>query len=201
MTPRSARPGPHHALDADVVAERLGSDPGRGLSAKGAAQRLGEHGPNALARGEELSRVRILLAQLRSPMIVLLAAAGVLSAALGDVTEAVVISVVVALNSWTGFRQEYRAEQAMAALQALATPSVHVVRDGAPVEVAATEVVPGDLVQLDAGSRVPADGRLVEAHAVRVDESALTGESVPVEKHAAAVAPDAPLAERASMAH
>jgi Ca2+-transporting ATPase len=125
----------------------------------------------------------------------------VLSGALGDVTEAIVIFVVVALNAWIGFSQEYRAEKAMASLQAMATPMVSVVRGGTAQEIAARELVPGDLVVLGAGSRVPADGRLVEAHALRVDESALTGESVPMDKHADAVAVDAPLAERTSMAY
>jgi Ca2+-transporting ATPase len=194
-------PHPDHATPAAAVAERFGSDPARGLSADDAAARLVEHGPNELDRGEGVSAARILLGQLRSPMILLLAAAGVLSGALGDVTEAIVIFVVVVLNAWIGFRQEYRAEKAMASLQAMATPMVSVVRGGTSQEIAARELVPGDLVMLGAGSRVPADGRLVEAHALRVDESALTGESVPIDKHADAVAVDAPLAERTSMAY
>jgi Ca2+-transporting ATPase len=188
-----------HAVPAETVADRLGTDASHGLSNDDAAARLDEHGPNELERGDTLSPAQILLAQVTSPMILLLAGAGVLSAALGDVTEAVVILVVVVLNAWIGFRQEYRAEQAIASLQAMATPTVNVVRDGAPREVAARVLVPGDLVLLDAGSRVPADGRLVEAHALRMEESALTGESVPVDKHTGAVAPDAPLAERPSM--
>ena len=148
-----------------------------------------------------MSPGRILLGQLTSPMVLLLVAAGVLSGALGDVTEAMVIGVVVVLNAWIGFRQEYRAEKAMASLQAMATPMVHVVRDGRPQPLAARDLVPGDLVMLDAGSRVPADGRLVEAHALRVDESALTGESVAVDKRPGAVATEVPLAERTSMAY
>jgi Ca2+-transporting ATPase len=192
---------PDHAAAVEAVAERLGSDPERGLSAAAVASRLAEFGPNELARGEEVSPARILLGQLTTPMILLLIAAGVLSGLLGDTTEALVIGVVVVLNAWIGFRQEYRAEKAMASLQAMATPSVHVVRDGRPQQLAAPELVPGDLVLLDAGARVPADGRLAEAHALRVDESALTGESVPVDKQPAAVAPEAPLAERTSMAY
>jgi Ca2+-transporting ATPase len=190
-----------HAVSPAAVAERLGSDTESGLSARDAAGRLAEHGPNELDQGEGLSRGRILLGQLTSPMILLLVAAGVLSGALGDVTEAVVIGVVVVLNAWIGFHQEYRAERAMASLQAMATPMVHVVRDGMSHEIPARDLVSGDLVQLDAGSRVPADGRLVEAHALRVEESALTGESVPVSKQVGAVAADAPLAERSSMAY
>ena len=192
---------PPYAIPADAVAEHLGADPERGLEPDEAASRLDAHGPNELEGGEGVSPARILWEQFTSPMILLLAGAGVLSAALGDVTEAIVIFVVVVLNAWIGFRQEYRAEKAMAALQAMATPTVNVVRAGSPRQIPAREVVPGDLVQLDAGSRVPADGRLVEAHAMRVEESALTGESVAVDKHPAAVPEDAPLAERASMAY
>jgi Ca2+-transporting ATPase len=189
-----------HAEPAAAVAERLATDAAAGLTSEEAASRLEAYGANELDEGEQLSPARILLAQLTSPMILLLAAAGVLSAALGDVTEAVVIFVVVVLNAWIGFRQEYRAEKAMAALQAMATPMVHVVRDGTPREIPARELVPGDLVLLEAGSRVPADGRLVEAHALRMEESALTGESVPVDKRTEPVSADAPLAERTSMA-
>lgn len=187
-------------MPAAAVAERLATDAAAGLASDEAASRLTAHGANELHGGEQLSPAAILLAQLTSPMILLLVAAGALSAALGDVTEAVVIFVVVVLNAWIGFRQEYRAEQAMAALQAMATPMAHVVRDGTPGEVPARELVTGDLVRLEAGSRVPADGRLVEAHALRVEQSALTGESVPVDKRTEPVAADAPLAERTSMA-
>ena len=101
-------------------------------------------------------------------MILLLAAAGVLSGALGDVTEASVIVAVVVLKAWTGFRQEYRAVNAMASLQAMATPMVSIARGGTAQEIAAGGVVPGDLVVLGAASRVPADRRLAEAHGLRV---------------------------------
>ena len=111
-----------HAADAGLVASELGTDPQRGLTTEEAAARLARHGPNELEAGEQLSAGRILLGQLTSPMVLLLAAAGVLSAALGDVTEAIFIFFVVVLNAWIGFRQEYRAEKAMASLQALATP-------------------------------------------------------------------------------
>ena len=192
---------PDHAVEVALVAERLGSHEERGLSAELAAARLVDHGMNVLDQVAGVSPARLLLAQLTSPLILVLIGAGLLSGALGDVTEAVVIGVVVVLNAWIGFRQEYRAERAMASLQAMATPTVHVVREGTPQRLASPGLVPGDLVLLDAGARVPADGRLVEAHALRVDESALTGESVPVDKHPRAVAPDAPLAERTSMTY
>jgi Ca2+-transporting ATPase len=190
-----------HASDAAEVARELGSDPEHGLSDEEARARLARDGPNELERGEGVRPGRILLGQLTSPMVLLLVAAGILSAALGDVTEAVVIFVVVVLNAWIGFRQEYRAERAMESLQAMATPTVSVVRNGATRELPARELVRGDVVLLDAGSHIPADGRLAEAHALRVEESALTGESVPVEKQVAPVSGSAPLAERVSMAY
>jgi Ca2+-transporting ATPase len=190
-----------HAAPATTVAEWLDSHSVSGLTSEAAATRLLAHGPNELDRSDAVSPGRILLAQSTSPMILLLAAAGVLSWALGDVTEAIVILVVVALNAWIGFRQEYRAEKALASLQALATPTVSVTRGGRTQEIAARELVPGDLVHLEAGSIVPADGRLVEAHALRAEESALTGESVAIGKHADAVPAMAPLAERTSMAY
>ncbi|MBJ7522016.1 MAG: cation-translocating P-type ATPase [Solirubrobacteraceae bacterium] len=192
-------PDPHAAAASDVTTA-AGVDPGRGLTAEDAQTRLAIAGPNRLREADEVSATAILTAQITAPMILLLAAAAVLSAALGDVTEAIVIAVVIVLNAWIGFRQEYRAERAMASLQAMAAPVVTVLRDGAATTAPATDVVPGDVVLLEAGARVPADGRLLEAHALRVEESPLTGESVPVEKHTEPVPADTPLAERTSMA-
>ena len=193
--------GAPHAAAVEEVVRELRSDPARGLGSEEATARLARYGTNELQRGDSVRPGRILLGQLSSPMLMLLAAAGVLSGALGDVAEAVVIWAVVILNAWIGFRQEYRAERAMASLQAMAAPIVRVLRDGATHELSAREVVPGDVVLLEAGARVPADGRLAEAHALRVDESALTGESVPVGKQVRPTAASAPLAERVSMAY
>jgi Ca2+-transporting ATPase len=198
---RTPYAGLDHASPTAAVAARLETDPARGLADAEAAARLTRDGPNELARAATVSRTRILRAQLTSPMILLLFGAGVLSAVLGDSTEAVVILGVIVPNTWIGFRQEYRAQKAMASLQALATPTVRVVREGTTCDVPSRDLVAGDLVRLDAGSRVPADGRVIEAHALRVEESALTGESVPVDKQPAVVARQAPLAERTSMAY
>ena len=190
-----------HTVDAAQVASDLESDPTAGLRSEQARERLRATGPNELRGGEELHPWRILLEQLTTPILLLLAVAGVLSLALGDLAEAVVIFVVVLLNAWIGFRQEYRAERAMASLRAMATPTVMVRRDGTSQELQAREVVPGDVVLLEAGARVPADGRLTETHALRIDEAALTGESAPVDKQVAPAARAAPLAERVSMAY
>ena len=132
-----------HTEDAAEVALELGSDPAWGLDAEEARARLARSGPNELESGDGVRPWRILLGQLTSPMLLLLAGAGVLSAALGDVAEALVIFVVVVLNAWIGFRQEYRAERAMASLRAMATPTVGVLRDGARQELPAREVVRG----------------------------------------------------------
>ena len=190
-----------HTAEASQVARELGSDPARGLGGREARARLERAGPNELRSGAGVRPWRILLGQLTSPILLLLAGAGALSAALGDVAEALVIFVVVILNAGIGFRQEYRAARAMASLQAMATPTVKVLRDGRPQEIPAREVVPGDVALLEAGAHVPADGRLAEARSLRVDESALTGESAPVDKQVEPVAEPAPLAERASMAY
>jgi len=203
----ASRPGavpdgtPPHALDGADVARRTATDVAHGLGTADAHVRLTQDGPNALATSAPVRPLRILIGQLTSPMLVLLAAAGMLSAGLGDVAEAAVILLVVLLNAWIGFRQEYRAERAMAALQAMAAPSVTVVRDGTSAALPVGDVVAGDVALLDAGARVPADGRLLEAAALRVDESALTGESAPVQKHPRAVDVVTPLAERSSMAY
>jgi len=147
-----------HTDDAADVALSLGSDPARGLSAEEAGARLAQSGPNELHSGEGVKAGRILLEQLTSPLLLLLVGAAVLSVALGKVAEAAVIFVVVVLNAWIGFRQEYRAERAMASLRAMAAPTVRVLRDGVPQEPPAREVVPGDVVLLEAGARVRPTG-------------------------------------------
>ena len=190
-----------HAVDAAEVARELESDQVRGLDGPEARARLARSGPNELRAGEGVRAWRILLGQLTSPILLLLAGAGVLSAALGDVAEALVIFVVVLLNAGIGFRQEHRAAHAIASLRAMATPTVKVLRDGRPLQIPARDVVPGDVALLEAGAHVPADGRVTEARALRVDESALTGESAPVDKQVEPVAASTPLAERASMAY
>jgi len=192
---------PDHAIPAESVARRLDSDLTAGLGEERAAALLDRYGPNAIESGTEPRPLAILVEQLTSPMILMLIGAAIVSAALGDTTEAVVIAVVVALNAWIGFRQEYRAERAIASLQAIATPTAAVVRSGRRRDVPVGDLVPGDLVELEAGSIVPADGRIVEAHALRVEESALTGESVPTDKQPQPVAAATELASRSSMAY
>jgi Ca2+-transporting ATPase len=185
-----ARPGTEawHQLELAAVAASLRTSPGRGLSWEEAERRLAEHGPNELSAARGPAPWRLLLRQLENVLIVILLAAVVLSGVLGHAVEAVVIAVIVVFAVLLGFLQEYRAERALEALRRLAAPTATVVRDGEEVEIPARDVVPGDVVLLRAGDRVPADGRVGEAVNLQVEESALTGESVPVEKSAAPLA-------------
>ncbi|MEV0804037.1 cation-transporting P-type ATPase [Kribbella sp. NPDC050281] len=154
----------------------------RGLTDVGAAQQLAEHGRNSIASPRPPSPVFRVLAQLRDPMILLLLGAAVLTVALHDLTDLAVILIVIVLNTTVGVVQELRAERALTALNQLAAPQATVLRSGRTTVIAAADVVPGDLVLLEAGDIVPADLELSGAVRLQTDESALTGESVPVEK-------------------
>jgi P-type Ca2+ transporter type 2C len=191
-----------HALSSQAAAARLAVDPGVGLSAEDAAQRLAQHGPNALTERAQRHWARLFLDQFRDFMILVLIAAGVIAGMVGEPQDALAIVVIVLLNGVIGFVQELRAERAIAALKRLAAAHAQVLRDGTRRDVAAAELVPGDVVLLEAGNVVPADVRLVEAAQLKVDESALTGESQAVEKVAEReLAPATGVAERANMAY
>ena len=180
----------------------LGTDAGSGLGEEEAARRLEELGPNELEDRGTRSPWAILWEQFTSTMIVILIVAALASALLGDYEDSIAIAVIVVLNAALGFVQEYRAERAMAALKRLSAPRVKVHREGHVREISARELVPGDVVLLEAGNLVPADGRLVEGANLRVQEAALTGESEPVGKDTAALEEeDAPLGERAGMVY
>ena len=153
-----------------------------GLTAAEAARRLGDTGPNSLPQPPRTGPAGRILSQLRDPMILLLLAAGVVTVVIGDAADAAVIALVVVVNTAVGVTQDLRADRAIAELDQLTAPVAEVVRDGRRVEVPAAEVVPGDVVRLDAGGIVPADLRLVEAVTFSVDESAMTGESQPVDR-------------------
>jgi Ca2+-transporting ATPase len=172
-----------HQLDAQEVLDRLGVS-AAGLSRQEAARRLLAHGPNELQAAARPSPWRILLAQLQNALIVILLVATALSAVLGHEIEAIAIAVIVLFAVGLGFAQEWRAERAIEALRAMAAPTATALRDGEPVEVAARELVPGDVILLRAGDKIPADARLLEAVNLRAEEAALTGESAPVEKTA-----------------
>ncbi len=171
-----------HTLTADAVAQRLESDPQSGLRAGVAASRLAQYGPNALQEKRARSPWRMLLDQFSDFMILVLIGAAIISGFVGDVEDTIAIIVIVILNAVIGFIQEFRAERAMAALKRMAEVSAQVMRDGRVETVSASELVPGDVVLLEAGNVIPADLRLVEVARLKIDESALTGESVAVEK-------------------
>ncbi|MBR0680001.1 HAD-IC family P-type ATPase [Roseomonas eburnea] len=190
---------PWHALPANAALAALGSAPA-GLDAAEAAARLARHGPNALPEPPRPGLFARFLRQFDDLLIrVLLVAAG-LTAFLGEWADTAVILAVVVINAGVGLMQEGRAERALEAIGGLLAPRAAVLRDGVRRTLPAEHLVPGDIVLLEAGDRVPADLRLLEAAALRVEEAALTGESVPVEKSAAPVTAEAPLAERAGMA-
>ena len=178
---------PWHALAVSDTLDRLGTT-GGGLSSEEAARRLGEHGPNELVAAAGVSPWSLLLAQFKNVLILILLFAVALSAVLGHVLESVVIGVILLFTVLLGFAQEYRAERAIEALRRMAAPVAVALRDGDEREVAARDLVPGDVVRLAAGARVPADARVTEAVNLELDEAALTGESLPVAKVSEALA-------------
>lgn len=190
-----------HGLSASDAAIRLHSDVRTGLSADQVRLCAQRWGPNQLSGKPPRSPWSVFFAQFKSLLTMVLIAAAALAASIGHVRDAVVILTVILLNAALGFYQEYRAEQSLAALRNMLPAMARVRRDGKAGTVAAEQLVPGDIVLLEAGDRVPADGRLVASFSVEVDESALTGESVPAGKHIDALAEDVPLAERINMGY
>jgi Ca2+-transporting ATPase len=182
------------------VADRLSTDVARGLTQDEAARRLAS-GPNVLPRPTPPSLGELVLAQLRETMIVVLLAAAVLTVVVGDLADATIIAIVVALNTTLGVLQQQRAQRAIAALSSLAAPTAQVRRGGAAALIDAADVVPGDLMVVAAGDLVAADGRLVQAEGLEVDEAPLTGESVPVRKTTEPCDPGTGVADRLSMLH
>jgi P-type Ca2+ transporter type 2C len=178
-------------LDTQEVLTELKTDQS-GLSLEEAASRQSEYGPNELIDRGVKSPWAILWEQLTGIMVVILIISAVISLALGETTDALIILIIVVLNAVLGFTQEYRAEQAMAALKRMATPHVRARRGGHVVDLLARDLVPGDVILLEAGNAVPADGRLLETANLRVQEAVLTGESEPVEKVIAAIQGDHP---------
>lgn len=154
-----------------------------GLSTAEANERLNTYGPNALAKSKGLNIFKLILHQFTDPLIYILIIAAVITAFLGDYIDTVIILLVVAINAIIGFIQEFKAEKAVSALRSLSAPKAMVIRDNEVAEIDSEEIVPGDIVLLNSGTKVPADLRLFEATKLEVDESALTGESMSVRKH------------------
>lgn len=189
-----------HTLAPAEVLQRLDVAPEQGLAASEAAQRLQRYGPNALQEQAGRSAWSILWEQATSTMALILTAAALLAGLVGSFKDTATILAIVVLFALLGFVQDYRAERAIAALRRLAVPQVRVRRDGQVQELPALQLVPGDVVLLEAGSVVPADGYLLEAHALRVQEALLTGESEAVEKQTGVlVEPELPVGDRRNL--
>ncbi|MDD2832819.1 MAG: cation-translocating P-type ATPase [Methylotenera sp.] len=191
-----------HTLSATEAAIQLQTNHEAGLTAAQVTERMALHGPNALQEKRRRSPWRMLLDQFTEFMIIVLIVAAVISGFVGDIGDTIFIIVIVILNAAVGFVQEFRAERAMAALKRMSEASARVIRDSRVETINASELVPGDIVLLEAGNVVPADFRLVEAAQLRIDESALTGESVAIEKqtHPLPVI-DASLGDKTCMAY
>jgi len=189
-----------HALKAEAVLKHLEVQ-NEGLSSEEVEKRLQHYGPNQLKEAPRPGFLALLWAQLNNFVVILLIVASVISALLGDYVEAAAIMAIVVLNSVLGIVQEQRAEQALAALKKLAAPDAQVLRDGVRSSVPSYNLVPGDIVFLEAGNFIPADLRLLEAINLRVEEASLTGESLPVQKNAATVLEkNVPLGDRKNTA-
>jgi Ca2+-transporting ATPase len=193
---------PWHCEAPDAALGRLGSSAATGLSAAEAGARLARFGPNAIREAARRSPWRMFLDQFTDFMIIVLIVAAVISGLIGEAADTIAILAIVVLNAVIGFVQEYRAEKAIAALKKLAAANARVLREGRVREIPAADLVPGDIVLLEAGALVPADLRLVQCAALKTEEAALTGESVPAEKHERPLAdPELSVADRRNMAY
>ena len=189
-----------YARSADELGRELGVIPTKGLAEEEAARRLSAHGRNELPESPPPSPWSILWVQFTSLIVWVLIGAAVVSGLLGEWIDTGAILAIVLLNGLLGFLQEYRAEQSLAALKTLAVTYARVVRDGGRRALSSTELVPGDIIDIEAGDRVPADARLLHTTALRMQEAALTGESTPVDKDAVRLPDsDLPLADRRNM--
>lgn len=190
-----------HALEAQEVLAVLETDEKKGLSEKEAAQRSARFGPNRLAGARRTSWLAMFAGQFRDFMVGLLLAATCVSFFLGEIVDALAIMAIVALNAALGCFHEYRSERSLEALKELVSPEARVIRNGLERKISAAELVPGDVVLIAAGDRVPADIRLLQAFNLETEESSLTGESVPVRKNPAPLRQAVALGETRNMAY
>ncbi len=181
-----------------MVLRQLDVDAETGLNQQEAQRRIAADGYNELTASKGISPLALLLGQFRNVLIVVLVAAATLSALVGEMVDAVIILIIVLFSALLGFVQEFRAERAVEALKGMLSPTVSVLRNGEKLAVPSRELVRGDIVLLEAGDRVAADLRLVQAHSLRCDEAPLTGESAPVAKQTAALAQQTPIPERSN---
>ncbi len=193
---------PWHLLESWQATAWLKVDPETGLPHHEAKERLETFGPNAIQEQRRRSPIRMFFGQFADFMIIVLILACIISGLVGDVNDTIVIGVIIVLNAIIGFIQEYRAEKAVAALKQLSSPTAQVLREGHTQTIMAHELVPGDLVMLEAGNIIPADLKLLDVARLKVEEAALTGESLPIEKSGALIRElDSPLADRLNIAY
>jgi len=188
-----------HALDPTTVLATLRSDYRRGLSLDEAKSRLSTYGPNEIEEARKVSPWKLLLSQFKETLVLILIAAAAVSIFIGEAIDSAVILAIVFASAGLGFYQEYRAEQSLALLKKLAAPTATVTRHGQEMVVPTRELVPGDLVLLDPGDKVPADGRLIDEMNLQIDEAVLTGESVPVSKSSESLPAETSLADRSNV--
>ena len=189
-----------HTLRQEEAVLQLRSDRDHGLTAQEAARRLQEIGPNALQEAQKSSPLSLFIAQFKDFMVLVLLLATAISFLLGETGDGITIVAIVMMNAVLGFMQEYRAEKSVETLRALTAPEAHVIRDGSLEEILARNLVPGDVLQLEAGDRVPADARILSQIGLETEEAALTGESTTVKKNVVDIPePETPLAERTNL--
>ncbi|NWF93321.1 MAG: cation-translocating P-type ATPase [Syntrophaceae bacterium] len=188
-----------HAIEIDRALKELGTDPHNGLSGNQVKDRLEQYGYNELKKEERVSPLLLFFNQFKNVLILILLIAIVLSAVVGEGVNAAIIGIIVVFCAVLGFVQEYRAERALEALKEMLSPTITVLREGKEEEIPSKEIVPGDLLLLEAGDKIPADGRLVESHSLRCDEASLTGESVPVGKDIKPLPENLRLSDRKNM--
>ncbi|MBI4210916.1 MAG: cation-transporting P-type ATPase [Candidatus Diapherotrites archaeon] len=188
-----------HAMPVKEAIKELAGDSDSGLTEQEAAKRLAEHGRNEISSGKKVSAARLFAEQFTSPLVMILIAASAVSFAFGKGIDGVLIIAIVIANGVFGFVQNYNAEKSIEALRSIGTPKALVLRSGKAYEMDSSGLVPGDIILLREGAKVPADCRIMESFGMRIDESILTGESVPVGKTADTLAEETMLAERANM--
>jgi Ca2+-transporting ATPase len=189
-----------HSKDVDTVLKELGTG-FQGLSEEEAKARLEKYGYNELQKQERMSPYKLFINQFKNILIIILLIATALSLVIGETVDAVIIGVIVIFSAVLGFVQEYRAERALEALKRMLQETITVLREGREREVDSKEIVPGDVILLEAGDRVPADARLIDVASLRCDEAALTGESLPVGKDIQPLQEDTAVADRNNMVY
>lgn len=183
----------------DEVLEKISVDPNKGLSDSEVQKKVKEYGKNILEEQDKRSLWKILLAQINNPIIYLLSAAAVLAFAFGDIAEGIAIIVVLVVNTIIGFWMEYKAQKSMEALKKMDIIEARVIRNGKKEKVEAEKIVPGDIIIIESGDLIPADARILEETELEVDESPLTGESIPVRKTSKALKEEKPVADRSNI--